>query len=229
MSGVTAKANRTGANESIPAWLCALGAYLARDRDLDARVPNADPGRIGPRVHHMFLLRDLARLFRHYGCGAYWTWLTGDVDIFSFDLEFRGERPPINPTAEEESAALSAARDFLAPTPTYPLPATPQQRDELRELRGRASRAVADRFRQLTDGAASADQYVTLNQVAALVNRTKKTLQRIVNDQKRACPSPDVEGGGGKPNEWKWLRLRPWLESTFNRKLPEQFPSLSSR
>jgi hypothetical protein len=68
------------------------------------------------------------------------------------------------------------------------------------------------------------DQYVTLDQVAALVNRSKKTLERLLADEKSKMPKPDVEGGGGKPHEWLWSKLRPWLEEKFNRKLPEHFP-----
>ena len=36
----------------------------------------------------------------------------------------------------------------------------------------------------------------------------------------------DVEGGGGKPDEWLWSRVRPWLAEEFGRPLPERFPSL---
>ena len=68
-------------------------------------------------------------------------------------------------------------------------------------------------------------QYVTLDQAAALVNRSKKTLERYVADPKRGAPAPDVEGGGGKPHEWLYEMLRPWLEQQFSRKLPERFPA----
>jgi hypothetical protein len=70
-------------------------------------------------------------------------------------------------------------------------------------------------------------QYITLDQAAALINRKKKTLERYLNDpsyKKFQMPQPEVEGGGGKPHEWLWSTLRPWLESTFARKLPERFP-----
>ena len=64
---------------------------------------------------------------------------------------------------------------------------------------------------------------------AQTVNRDKKTLERYLNDpkyKKHGMPAPDVEGGGGKPHEWKWSTLRPWLERTFKRPLPERFPHL---
>ncbi len=73
------------------------------------------------------------------------------------------------------------------------------------------------------------DQYVTLDQAASLVNKSKKTLERYLNDRDYAhfgMPKPDVEGGGGKAHEWLWSKLRPWLEQQFNRRLPERFPQL---
>jgi hypothetical protein len=66
-------------------------------------------------------------------------------------------------------------------------------------------------------------QYVTLDQMAAVVSRSKKTFERL--KQQAQLPLPDVEGGGGKPDEWVWSRVRPWLESKFGKKLPERFPS----
>jgi hypothetical protein len=69
-----------------------------------------------------------------------------------------------------------------------------------------------------------ADQYVTLDQMAALVNRSKKTLERKANAPTSNMPAPDVEGGGGRPHEWKWPNVRPWLEKQFGRSLPASFP-----
>lgn len=70
-------------------------------------------------------------------------------------------------------------------------------------------------------GDAHAECLVTLYQAAALVNRSKKTLER----RKDRMPLPRVEGGGGKPAEWAWKELRPWLEQEFERSLPERFPA----
>jgi hypothetical protein len=67
--------------------------------------------------------------------------------------------------------------------------------------------------------------YITLDQAAALVGRSKRTLERY----KRKMPSPAVEGGGGKPAEWIWSELRPWLEKEFNRLLPEIPPHTVGR
>lgn len=68
-------------------------------------------------------------------------------------------------------------------------------------------------------------QYVTLDQMAASVSRSKKALERAMNRTGSTMPRPDVEGGGGKPHEWLWSRIRPWLEKEYGRKLPEHFPA----
>jgi hypothetical protein len=67
-------------------------------------------------------------------------------------------------------------------------------------------------------------RHVTLDQMAGLVNRSKRTLERYKT--KGHLPPPDVEGGGGRPDEWLWPRVRPWLEKQFGRDLPERFPRL---
>jgi len=61
--------------------------------------------------------------------------------------------------------------------------------------------------------------YVTLDQAAASVSRSKRSLERY----KKEMPVPDVKGGGGRPSEWLWSELRPWLEKKFGRRLPEHF------
>jgi hypothetical protein len=68
-------------------------------------------------------------------------------------------------------------------------------------------------------------QYVTLDQMAALVNRSKKTLERAMNAANSDMPKPDVKGGGGRPHEWRWNRIRPWLETMYTRLLPKRFPT----
>ncbi len=61
--------------------------------------------------------------------------------------------------------------------------------------------------------------YVTLRQCSAMVQRSKRTLEK-----KKSLPEPDIRGEGGAPNEWKWSTIRPWLEATFGRKLPDVPP-----
>ncbi len=64
------------------------------------------------------------------------------------------------------------------------------------------------------------EQYVTLDQASALVNRSKRTLEAL-----RDLPEPDVRGGSGKPHEWRWSRLRRFLSEKYDRLLPDRFPN----
>jgi hypothetical protein len=65
--------------------------------------------------------------------------------------------------------------------------------------------------------------YVTLDQMAATVSRSKRTLERLKTRKRHPLPAPDVEGGGGRPDEWLWSRIRPWLAQEFGKQLPEHF------
>ncbi len=69
-------------------------------------------------------------------------------------------------------------------------------------------------------------QYVTLDQMAAKVNRTKKTLERwyLKGTKKGKLPEPDVEGGGGNPHEWLWSKVREPLEKLSGKIMPEVYP-----
>lgn len=67
--------------------------------------------------------------------------------------------------------------------------------------------------------------YVTLDQMAASVKRSKRTLEKLKTRALNPLPQPDVAGGGGKPDEWLWHTVRPWLESEYGRNLPERFPA----
>ncbi len=73
----------------------------------------------------------------------------------------------------------------------------------------------------------SGQQYVTLDQMAAWVNRSKRTLEKLALRKGNPLPDPDIQGGGGKPNEWKWERVRGWLEKEYGRNLPVVFPTLT--
>lgn len=69
-------------------------------------------------------------------------------------------------------------------------------------------------------------QYVTLSMMAAIVQRSPRTLEKWKARPKNPLPLPDIEGGGGKPDEWEWSRVRPWLQDESGRRLPVVFPSL---
>jgi hypothetical protein len=70
-----------------------------------------------------------------------------------------------------------------------------------------------------------ATQYVTLDQIAAIVAKSKRTLEKWKSRKINPLPGPDIEGGGGKADEWNWARIRPWLEENTKRKLPDRYPS----
>jgi len=70
----------------------------------------------------------------------------------------------------------------------------------------------------------AAVQYVTLDQMAAIVSRSKRTLERLKTRRNNPLPDPAVPGGGGRPDEWIWSQVRPWLAQEFKRNLPEKFP-----
>jgi len=59
---------------------------------------------------------------------------------------------------------------------------------------------------------------VTLDQAAGWVNRTARGLRHYRN---RGMPKPFIQGTKGKPNEYLWSEMRPWLENTFDRKIPD--------
>jgi hypothetical protein len=61
-------------------------------------------------------------------------------------------------------------------------------------------------------------ELVTLDQAAALVNRTANGLRHY---RRQGMPEPFVRGTKGKPNEYLWSEMRRWLEDTFDRKVPE--------
>lgn len=62
---------------------------------------------------------------------------------------------------------------------------------------------------------------VTLYQMAAIVSRSKSTLERF----KKNLPPPKVKGGNGRPDEWDWTEVRPVLEERYRRELPARFPA----
>jgi hypothetical protein len=70
----------------------------------------------------------------------------------------------------------------------------------------------------------AASPLVTLAQMSGMVRQSKKTLTRWKNDEDSTLPEPDIEGGGGKPDLWRWDRVRSCLEARFGCVLPEQFP-----
>src|SRR4051812_48034745 len=67
------------------------------------------------------------------------------------------------------------------------------------------------------------EQLVTLDQVGAMVHRSKRSMERY----RPRMPPPRVQGRRGQPHLWAWSEIRPWLETAFGVPLPEPFPGLS--
>ena len=68
------------------------------------------------------------------------------------------------------------------------------------------------------------ETFITLDMAAATVQRSKNTLRKYMGRKRDPLPDPDIQGMGGKPSEWRWDSIRPWLEHEFGRKLPENYP-----
>jgi hypothetical protein len=62
---------------------------------------------------------------------------------------------------------------------------------------------------------------VNLAQAAAMVNLSKRSLERY----KPKMPPPSAVGGKGRADQWEWRVIRPWLQTTFGHSLPERFPA----
>jgi hypothetical protein len=65
---------------------------------------------------------------------------------------------------------------------------------------------------------------VTLDQAAAFVHTSKRTLERYKTEG--ILPEPVREGGGGKSALYAWKTMRPFLMEKFGLPLPERLPSL---
>jgi hypothetical protein len=85
------------------------------------------------------------------------------------------------------------------------------------------SNEPSESIERLPQSKAQLDHHVTLKQLAGIVQKDKKTIQRLVSANK--LPAPDVRGGNGKANEWIWSKVRGPLGAEFNRPLPEIFPA----
>jgi hypothetical protein len=81
---------------------------------------------------------------------------------------------------------------------------------------------LADALERLVPSAELPD-LVDLDQAAAAVHTSKRTLER--HKTEGTLPEPVVEGGGGKPALYDWKIMRPWLMKTFGVVLPERFPA----
>jgi len=74
------------------------------------------------------------------------------------------------------------------------------------------------------DTHSNAPQYVTRDQIAAIVGKSKDTVANWFNDDPKA-PEPSIEGGGGKAHAYIWADIRAWLQNRSARILPQRYPS----
>lgn len=68
------------------------------------------------------------------------------------------------------------------------------------------------------------DAWVTLRQVSAVCGIAKRTLANYLHDG--IIPKPEVTGGEGRANLWRWSVLRTALCAYSKRPLPEKFPTI---
>ncbi len=92
---------------------------------------------------------------------------------------------------------------------------------------GAASNDVSQKFERQFSGAEPLetpegepeieDHLVTLNQVAAVVHRSKRTLEkyRRHDDPEKRLPDPHIRGGGGRPHEYSWQAMKGWIQRVF--------------
>jgi hypothetical protein len=104
---------------------------------------------------------------------------------------------------------------------------------DVRELRALVDQAEDEARRELSAATPSASDpgpetsvpagpldLVTLDQAAAMVKRTKRSLEHY----KARLPAPHIKGGQGKPHQYDWAVIRQWLEAEFHVTLPVRYP-----
>ena len=94
-------------------------------------------------------------------------------------------------------------------------------RAELRELKNCVQgHILANGCRRDEDG-----YLVRLVEVAALVQRSKRSLEWYLRHPVHPLPDPEIRATGGKPHFYRWAEIKPWAERVFGRRLPEIPPS----
>jgi hypothetical protein len=129
------------------------------------------------------------------------------------------ERPPLTPG--QHAAIATMARRQRLYQQRYGWPGFPPTAiiEKTATTPSEPSAAKGDQIPE-----AAMPDLVTLDQIAAAVNHSKRTLER--RKTRGELPPPDVEGGGGRADRWEWSTIRPWLMKTFKlpKPLPERFP-----
>ncbi len=126
---------------------------------------------------------------------------------------------PTRPPGSDRSAAVPADPPRADGRANGPAPPPCAESENLEVTGELPDVRLATRGKNPPDNASDElPEVVTLDQAAALVNRMADGLRHY---RKRGMPKPFVRGTKGKPNEYLWSEMRPWLETTFDRKIPE--------
>jgi hypothetical protein len=134
------------ADEQFPEWVCAVDALLQRQWDLDRLFPDRDPEKRNPSPTRKFprLVYRLNREFGRNNCARAEHLNTGYIVQSTADeYRFVVQR---DPPPEIETAALHAVLDWSKPALEYSHYTTPEEMQELRELRRRLARAAQNRL-----------------------------------------------------------------------------------
>jgi hypothetical protein len=149
-------------------------------------------------------------------------------------IEFRDSQVQLDQIADHlaevagnQAAGFWAARErllHLCPRAwtRLPHPSSDLSRIDPEALAAAVREAVAILAESKAPPHADLPDLVTLDQAAASVHTSKRTLER--HKTSGTLPQPKVKGGGGKSAQYDWKVMRPWLEQTFGMKLPERFP-----
>jgi hypothetical protein len=216
-------------NEAWKVWR-ELGAFVRRHGLLEPQKRPPDPEAVREAIRRKrILINSLAR--------EPIDWKTDIAEVWQLWRDRLSDQPPpewperLNDVAEAQAALDRLERELhrLFPPAANNSQAReteqPSSAPDNKTAIGDCAAGTEDERKALqTEDERKALQYVTLDQMAAIVHRSKRTLEKRKGRRNNPLPDPDVEGGGGRPAEWLWPNVRKWLEQEFGRQLPEQFP-----
>lgn len=187
-----------------PKWSDTTALWVTQQRELDTKLTNCRTAAaaVGNEAERVHVSRTLRRI---------------QADAENYEKRLR----PF-PTDETEAQRWHAHGIPLIDRLLTALrnPAIAQEFEEAAISQGSSSAAQPAHQPQEV---VPAPQYVTRDQIAALCGKSKKTVDRWV--KKETIPLADIEGGGGKSDEWIWANVRPKLMEVSKRILPERYPS----
>jgi hypothetical protein len=142
-------------DQSVPEWVSALDTLLQRYWDLEQLAPNRDlegahiaSAMQQVRSQHVRWRADrLNRRFANANCAQYQVEITPTEYMVTV---------PAEPPPDVETAALHAVLDWLKPAADYPPYTTPEEQQELVELRRRVIQFARDRLNVLESSTQSA-------------------------------------------------------------------------